>query len=64
MHFLLLRSISEDEPSSVGYPTRTVLITSLDSGITDSELRSAFDQYGDIVVRVMFCLLALTSWKY
>ncbi|ODN03900.1 hypothetical protein Ocin01_02796, partial [Orchesella cincta] len=43
------RGPGEEESS---FPTRTVLITSLDSSVTVSELKSAFDQYGDIVVSI------------
>ncbi|XP_035714893.1 protein split ends isoform X4 [Folsomia candida] len=43
------RLLVEDEPTSVGYPTRTVLITGLDATVTSAELQAVFDQYGDIV---------------
>ena len=46
----ICRGLGEDEPTSVSFPTRTVLITGLDATITPLELKAAFDQYGDIVV--------------
>ena len=45
--FDIIRGPGEEESS---FPTRTVLITSLDSSVTVTELKSVFDQYGDIVV--------------
>lgn len=48
--FLRYRLLVEDEPTSVGYPTRTVLITGLDASVTSAELQSVFVQYGEIVV--------------
>lgn len=52
-HCYCYRLLVDDGPTSVGYPTRTVLITGLDVSVTSAELQAAFDQYGDIVVMMM-----------
>lgn len=48
--FGMFRGPGEEESS---FPTRTVLITfptPLESGVSVAELKSVFEQYGDIVV--------------
>ena len=61
--YFVCRGLGDDEPSSVSYPTRTVLITGLDAAVTPAELRTAFDQYGDIVVSFTDDMWKGCFWK-
>lgn len=48
--------IGEEDLPTVPYPTRSILINGLDPTINVQELKQAFAQYGEIVVRLFVYL--------